>query len=201
MTDREIKPGPVTWIPDPRIPDSIIKAISLIQKTLEAVQKSQRNEHGRYNFASTDDIYAAVTRKMGEVGLVILGLEENIEIVTVAKKDGDEARWLKAVYSFLLATETDTWTHPGSRRTVMCQITGPQTFQAAQSYSEKSFLRSLFKIPTGDMDLDALPENVEFGSVFSRVPPPPPPQEQLTKKLTPTGSEEIVWDNQNELLK
>ncbi len=29
---------------------------------------------------------------------------------------------------------------------------------AAQSYAEKAYLRSLFKIPTGDMDLDSMPQ-------------------------------------------
>jgi len=39
------------------------------------------------------------------------------------------------------------------------QILGPQSYMAAQSYCEKAFLRSLFKIPTGDLDLDQLPSD------------------------------------------
>jgi hypothetical protein len=64
------------------------------------------------------------------------------------------------------------------------QITGPQSFQAAQSYNEKAFLRSLFKIPTGDMDLDALPEGFEFNSLQFGAPKAPPP--------APAGAEESL---------
>jgi hypothetical protein len=41
------------------------------------------------------------------------------------------------------------------------QVLGPQTHMAAQSYAEKTFLRSLFKLPTGDLDLDQLPTDEE----------------------------------------
>lgn len=140
-----------------QIPGSIVKAICAIQSSLDAVKKSQRNAHGGYSFASTDDIYAALTRKMGEVGLTIVGLETGHEVVRV-EKDGKVSQWLKAEYAFVLATETDTWSHRDARRSLYIQITGPQTHQAAQSYAEKAFLRSLFKLPTGDLDLDSMPQ-------------------------------------------
>jgi len=139
------------------IPASIVKAICTIKARLEAVKKTQRNQHGGYSFASTDDIYAALARKMGEVGLIVLTNEDASEVVRV-EKDGKISQWLKATYSFVLATVDGTWSDPRARRTLYIQITGPQTFQAAQSYAEKSYLRSVFKLPTGDMDLDAMPQ-------------------------------------------
>jgi hypothetical protein len=142
------------------IPGSIVKAMCAVQTTMEAVKKSQRNQHGGYNFASTDDIYAALTRRMGEVGLSLIALEDECEIVRVEKQDKDgrttAAQLARLVYSYVLATETDTWSHRNLRRSLYIQVTGPQTFQAAQSYTEKSIMRSLFKIPTGDMDLDSV---------------------------------------------
>lgn len=137
------------------IPGSIVKAVCAVQTTMEAVRKSQRNQHGGYNFASTDDIYAALTRRMGEVGLALVSLEDDCEIVRV-EKDGKTSQWARLVYSFVLATEDATWSHRNLRRSLYIQVTGPQTFQAAQSYAEKSVMRSLFKIPTGDMDLDSV---------------------------------------------
>jgi hypothetical protein len=134
-----------------------VLAICKVQATVEAVKKSQRNQHGGYNFASTDDIYAAITRKLGEVGLVVMALEEESEIKRV-EKDGKTAQWARMVFSFVLATETDTWSDHRARRSLYIQVTGPQTFQAAQSYAEKAYLRSLFKMPTGDMDLDSMPQ-------------------------------------------
>lgn len=135
------------------IPGSIVKAICAVQMTMEAVKKSQRNQHGGYQFASTDDIYAALTRRMGEVGLALISLEDECEIVRI-EKDGKTSQWARLVYSFVLATEEATWSDPRWRRSLYIQVTGPQTFQAAQSYTEKSVMRSVFKIPTGDMDLD-----------------------------------------------
>lgn len=139
------------------IPSSIVQAICQIMVTVEAVKKSQRNQHGGYNFASTDDIYAAVTRKMGEVGLVLLSLEDRCEIKRI-EKDGKTAQWAHMEFSFILATTRDTWTDARAKRTLYIQVTGPQTFQAAQSYVEKAYLRSLLKLPTGDMDLDSMPQ-------------------------------------------
>lgn len=144
------------------IHSSIVMAISKIMSVTEAVKKSQRNSHGGYNFSSTDDIYAALTKKMGEVGLVLLTMEKASEVVRIEATDKDGkpkiSQWLKVKYQFWLATEKATWTHETNVRTLFIQVTGPQTFQAAQSFAEKSYLRSLFKIPTGDLDLDAMPQ-------------------------------------------
>ena len=144
-----------------QIHPSIVKAICTIMAQMEAVKKTQKNHHGGYMFASTDDFYAALARKMGEVGLMCLSLEDHepeIQRVETTDKEGKAktSQWAKFSFSFVLATEEATWSDPRSRRTMFIQITGPQTFQAAQSYAEKSYYKSLFKIPSGDMDLDGL---------------------------------------------
>jgi len=142
---------------DNQIPKSIARAIAKILASVEAVAKTQKNQHGGYQFSSTDDVYAAVARKLGEVGLVIMALERECETVRI-DRDGKTVQWLRASYQFVLATDEDTWTDSHLTRSVYTQITGPQSFQAAQSYCEKSFLRSLFKLPSGDMDLDSMPQ-------------------------------------------
>ncbi len=134
---------------------SIVQAICKVQSSMDAVKKSQKNHHGGYMFASTDDIYAEVTRKMADAGLVVMSLEEECEIQRI-EKEGKVSQWAKLVFSFMLATEAASWTDKRSKRTLFIQVTGPQTFQAAQSYAEKAYLRALFKIPTGDMDLDSV---------------------------------------------
>jgi hypothetical protein len=144
------------------IPASIVKAVCAVKSTLEAVKKSQRNNHGNYNFASTDDIYAAITKKMGGIGLMCLALEDSYALVRQENSKGEKVMWLKVSYAFVLATEDATWSDPRSRRSLCVQILGAQSFQAAQSYAEKSYFRSLFSIPTGDMDLDSLPEGFSY---------------------------------------
>lgn len=142
---------------------SIVKATLKVQAAVTAVAKDSKNQHGGYMFTSTDAVYASLTHKLAECGLMIMCLEEKEpEIVRVEKKDKEgretTTQWGKFVFSFVLATEQATWTDPRSRRSLFIQITGPQTFMAAQSYAEKTYLRSLFKLPTGDMDLDSMPQ-------------------------------------------
>lgn len=170
------------------IPTSIVKAVCAVMAAVEAIKKDQRNQHGNYNFASTDAIYAAVAKKMGQVGLICLAMEGTVDIVTKENKDKSSSPWLKVVYYFVLATETDTFQHPGAKRTVMVQVNGPQTFQAAQSYCEKSFLRALFKLPTGDMDLDSLPENYEYQNIFDHTPAPIPDAPAVVEKKLPAAA-------------
>jgi len=149
----------VAYVPPAPIPAEIVKAICVVQVGLEAVKKSQRNAHGGYNFASADDIYAALTRAMGNAGLACLCMEDALPEIMRVEKDGKTSQWGKFSFSFVLAHISGvTWSDARCRRSLFIPITGPQTFQAAQSYAEKSFLRSMFKIPTGDMDLDSMPQ-------------------------------------------
>jgi hypothetical protein len=177
-------PNPAPVAPVTPIPSSIVLAIALVMSSLEAVKKSNKNVHGGYNFASTDDIYAAITKKMGEIGFVILTLEESSPEIKPLTKDGKSSNWMKVSYLFVLATKDATWTDARFRRTLYIQILAPQTFQAAESYAKKQFLRSLFQIPTGDMDLDSLPEGFEFNPLQFNAPKAPPP--------APAGAEESL---------
>lgn len=138
---------------------SIVKAICRVKASLNgAIKQDGRNQHGGYKYASTDAVYAALTLKLAEAGLSIVALEEREpEIVRVEGKNGPQ-QWGKFSFGFILATEEATWHDARSRRSLFIQITGPQTFMAAESYAMKAFLRSLFKLPTGDVDLDAMPQ-------------------------------------------
>lgn len=154
------------------IPGPIVKAVATIKSHMEAVKKSQYNKHGGYNFASTDDIYAALARKMGEVGLISIPLELKNERVTIDVPDKDrngafqydkanniitkKSHWLDVEVGFVLAVDGSTWFDERAKRTEFIQYTGPQSAQAVVSFAEKAFLRSLFKIPTGDMDVDSM---------------------------------------------
>ena len=142
------------------MPASIVQAVAKIQRAVQSVKRDGRNAHGGYEYASTDAIYAAISAKMGEAGLTILTLEDDPEIKTVDGPKGPQ-RWCRFKFRFILATEDGTWTDASCARTLYMQVLGPQTHMAAQSYAEKTFLRSLFKLPTGDLDLDQLPTDEE----------------------------------------
>lgn len=157
-----IRPAPVCKkrVIDP-MPGSIAKAICTVQRDMEAVKKSQYNSFAKYNFASADDIYAAVARKFAQVGLVIYPLEltrpkvERLEF-TDNKGITKISQWGSFHFGYMLATEQDSWFDEGSARSIFIQLTGPQTFNAAESFCQKQYLRGLLKLPTGDMDLDSL---------------------------------------------
>jgi len=150
------------------IPPSIVTALCRVQSSIEAVSKSQFNQQGKYKFASADDIYAAVARRFGEAGLVIFPMEmtpptiERVEKEYTDDRTGDKSvkvsQWGKFCFGYALATAEATWFDPRSSRTIFIQILGPQTFNAAESYCQKQYLRALLKLPTGDMDLDGLPQ-------------------------------------------
>ena len=137
------------------IPGPIISAICKVMADIGAVKKSNKNVHGNYQFASTDDIYAELAHKMAAANLVCLATERHCEIKRV-EKDNKISQWGHFEFGFTLATPEASWTDDTAKRTLYIQILGPQSFQAAQSYAEKAFLRSLFKLPTGDMDLDSI---------------------------------------------
>lgn len=141
------------------IPPSIVEAVCKVMAGIDAVKKSQKNMHGNYLFASTDDIYAEIIRKQAAAGLMVMCLEENVPEITRVEKDGKTSQWAKFTFSFVLATKDATWADPRSRRTLYVMVNGPQTFQAAQSYASKAFLKSLYMLPTGDMDLDSLAQS------------------------------------------
>ena len=153
--------------PLPLMHASIVKALCKVQASIEAVPKSQHNRHGNYNYASADDIYAAVTRKLGEAGLVIYPLEltpveiKRVEISSTDREGNVEkktAQWGKFHFGYALMTEEATWFDPRSAQSLLLQILGPQSHNAAESYAQKTYLRALLKLPTGDMDLDSLPQ-------------------------------------------
>ena len=139
-------------------------ALAKVQASVEAVAKSNFNKHGQYKYSSVDDIYAAVTRKLGEAGVIIYPLEleqpsaKSSQVDQFDKEGGKTGTKtvtsLTFRFGYVLATAEHTWFDPRSARTITVLHTGPQTYNAAEGYCQKAFLRGLFKLPTGDIDLD-----------------------------------------------
>jgi hypothetical protein len=119
------------------------------------------------------------------------------EIKRVEKTDRDGelkvSQWGQFHFGYMLATEDATWFDPRSSRTIYIQILGPQTFNAAESYCQKQFLRSLLKLPTGDMDLDTMPqaESEEDQAALSV------PQKRKSSAAAKRDGTNIVFDEIN----
>ena len=129
------------------MPAPIAAAIVEIMGSIKSLPKSENNAHGGYAFASIDAFLAAVGPLCAGAGLIVLQDEESVEVFDRGGKG-----WLRITYAFTLAHSSGAIYERPMRRTVLQAIAGPQTTGGTQSYALKMFMRSLFQIPTGDMD-------------------------------------------------
>lgn len=143
----------------PPMPPEVAKAIVGVQKAIRRVGKDGHNsDGGDYRFASVDAFFEFLGPLLGEHGLIIDvdEVEEGFAyyVLTKTYRNGgsSEQHWMRARYVFTVAHESGaTWGH-NPVRTVDVLNTGPQAYGSAQSYATKMYLRSLFKVPTGDRE-------------------------------------------------
>lgn len=142
------------------MPKEIAGAIVLVMRAVGKLAKESKNQHGGYRYASVDAFLEATNPACAEAGLIIMPieLEATDDEIEVWDKDGRsrKRRVMRFKYAFQLVHESgEVWMNPRDVRSVILDYTGPQTFNAAQSYALKVFMRGLFQIPTGDPDADA----------------------------------------------
>jgi hypothetical protein len=135
---------------DSSLPGDVAKKIAQVQGEIGRVKLDKTHPQRGYKYASVDSVYAAVHGAMAEHGLVIVPLEVDVKYETDKKGD----KWGLFTYEFVLATEKASWQHPNCRRTIPHRIHGPESCHSAQSFAEKQFLRSLFKLETGDPETE-----------------------------------------------
>jgi hypothetical protein len=137
------------------LPPAVAKAISQVMAGVPKLERAERNEHGKYFFASIDDFLEAVRPLCAESGLIILQDEASSEILNGVDAYGKAKRWLSVTYSFTLAHSSgETWAHRPTRSIIVDASMGSQAYGAAQSYTLKLFERSLFQIATGEKGQD-----------------------------------------------
>lgn len=147
-------------------PKSIVRAINTVKKAIKAevIEKTGQTTEGEtFKFTKVDAIYLLLGEKMADAGLVIDVLEaEPTKFTRIEVETKDEAGnvvkkselWGEFRFLFQHSTEDDSWTDLRASRTLMVLIDGPQKFQAVQSFADKSYLRALFKLPSGESELD-----------------------------------------------
>lgn len=136
--------------------EKISDAIAAVMAGVPMLNKVEKNQHGNYNFASIDDFLEAVRPHMAKAKLVISSDEESFDIIGEGKDT-----WLKM--GFMFTAHCSGASYGPLRRSAMVRASmGSQALGAAQSYAEKQFLRSLFKIATGEgaaIDSDSHPQS------------------------------------------
>ncbi len=150
------------------IPAVISEAISAITGALGTVSKGAYNEFDKYSYTSVDQIYELVASHLAQHKLNIIPIEL-ADVMIVTGPDGKN--WGKFVIGFVFTLGDVQYFDPHMRETLFIRINGPQTFSGAKSYAQKSFLRHLFKIATGEPDLDALPRDDDAPKGNSKAPP------------------------------
>ena len=138
------------------MPPAVAKAVNAIMAEVPKLPKTAHNNHGNYDFTSIDDFLGAIRPLCAAHGLIISQDEECFEFKQLTNKQGEPSNWLTLTFRYTLVhTSGETWGHRPAR-TIMCNAAmGAQAFGAAQSYSLKQYLRSLFQIATGEPDIDA----------------------------------------------
>jgi hypothetical protein len=167
MTEHiDTETGEITIAPTPPRPKmlpEIAKAIVAVMLKIKPLEKDAENSGGgkKYKYVSVDQFYELVGKAMAEAGIFLVAFEHSIDVRVKSSTDDRggvrESSWLSVVFDLFLYHESGAEFGPIQRTTTVV-ASGPQSYAAAQSFIEKYFLRALFKIPTGDGDVDAEPK-------------------------------------------
>ena len=137
---------------------SIAAAIVNVCRDVRQLGADDRNNHGGYNFVSVDKFYASIGPVMAKYGLASLSNIARSEVVESVGDNGKVKSHLHTEWELYLIHEDGSMYGP-VRRDVTVVAAGPQAYASAESFVTKYFLRSTFKIPTGDKDDADLHEN------------------------------------------
>ncbi len=142
----------------PVMPPEIAKAVIAIKKQIKSLGKDSENKFARFKYVSVDKFYEVIGPLMATNGLFTI-VDEVSCAVEKRETQSDQGQikasvWLTAQYDLTLFHESGAQYGP-IHRAITVAATGPQAFGSGMSYVEKYFLRSLFKIPTGEEDADA----------------------------------------------
>ena len=133
---------------------TIESRLAAVSAAITSVPKNARNKFAGYDYASVDDIYASVRKKMA-ANEVTLDLDIDyaaMQDVTVKTRKGAQIFLsVPARVRFCCPEGAEEWQ---GRFILVPTSSGPQAAGAAESYLTKSALRQKFLIPTGEVDLD-----------------------------------------------
>ena len=150
-----------------------------------AVPKRAENRHSNYKYATADDVYDSVRKILAEVGLVPRITQTSCEIKHTGEGK-DRKTWLNLVFDLWFMGET---VH--DQKTIMLQFLGPQSFQAASTYSLKYWLRDRLLLSTGEGDLDNYQADTPPGE--SQAPELRRADESAEQPALPMPTDRTVW--------
>lgn len=165
----------------------VIKTASMIP----SLEKGNKNEYGKYDYVSIDDYYKEVASLALKNGLGWIVREVSSEI---------REKSILYVYEFDLYSNTGAFIPMVSRLSVVHPVQGAQTSGSALSYAEKLFMRTLFKVRTGELDADSTdPKAFSDASFKGPIPKSITPKPTIGTVGVAKASGPVP--NQNELMK
>lgn len=160
-------------------------ALAAIMGEVRSLAKEDKNAHGGYTFAGIDAFLDLTRPLCAKHSLTIRQDEDGFEVIEVPSKNGPQKMLLMRFgFSLVHGSECDG---PYHRSIMVPASMGSQAFGAAQSYTLKQFLRSLFQISTGEKSEDIDAHNTGELGTYSRKangrpnPPTPPADEHDDK--------------------
>ena len=156
------------------MPPEIAKAVVKVMGEVKKLGKDTRNPHGGYNYVSVDQFFDQIGQLMHVAGIFVVVNESESETAIRETGNGRSSAWLTCAYDIYIYHESGAAYGP-VKRSIQVSASGPQSYGSAISFVEKYFLRSLFKIPTGEQDAD---QGAQEGlpARTRKVAPPPPPK-------------------------
>lgn len=130
---------------------NIAAAMIKIAQAVPQLGKADRNAFAKYNYVSIDKYYETIAKLSAANGIGWQAYEVENTVLPNVGKDGA----LRITYSFDLYHESGDMIRAFTAFTILHPIQGAQTAGSALSYAEKLFMRSAFKVVTGEADADA----------------------------------------------
>lgn len=175
-------------------PKEIAGALGDVLDAVKPIAKDGNNKFQNYDYASIDKFLQLTGPACAAANLIvkpiIISCDHEV-IETMDSKSGQmkPRRVVNFWFKFrLIHTLTGvTFTDEEDRRPLTHDYIGPQTTMSAESYALKSFFRTLFQIPTGDKDVDEMPQwSAEQAATKAEV--------RASKKRRETGVDHVSID-------
>lgn len=129
------------------VPKEIAEAIMKVIDQAPRLAKADENRHGKYHYVSIDAYYEAIPSLAIAQGLAWMVRETRAEVVS--------EKAIHFSYAFDVFHKSGACVMGMSELSILHPIQGAQTAGSAASYAEKLFMRTTFKVVTGEEDADA----------------------------------------------
>ena len=146
----------------PMPPEIAIAVLDVMSKVKALGKDAQATGTARFKYTSVDQFFELLGPLMSAAGIFTLLHETGATIeqrTTTFDNGGSKtSTWMTTDYEIWIYHKSGVAYGPVQRK-IQVIASGPQSYGMGPSFVEKYFLRSLFKIPTGDDDADAHPQN------------------------------------------